>query len=83
MSMVAPSSANPPAKSYTIFSRMWNGEMFVKDVITGKKDCLHDANALKPSSPLVRLLEEQDERENQKLWYETGQAVIVRATCLG
>ena len=29
----------------------------------------------KPSNPLVRPLDEQDERESQKLWLKTAQAV--------
>lgn len=37
-------------------------------------------NALrsKPSPPLCRPLEEQEERESQKLWFKTAQAVIDR-----
>lgn len=34
-----------------------------------------NARRSKPSSPLVRPIEEQDERESQKLWAPTAQAV--------
>ena len=59
-------------------SGMWTGEMDIKNVATGKKDVLFDALKTKPTPPLVRPLEEQGERESQKLWYRTAQAVIAR-----
>ena len=60
------------------FSGMWNGQMFIRNVLTGKKDLLHDANAIKPTPPIVRPLEEQGGKESQRLWYKTVQAVIAR-----
>ncbi|OBT82802.1 hypothetical protein VE02_09019 [Pseudogymnoascus sp. 03VT05] len=59
-------------------SGMWTGEMDIKNVVTGKKEVLFDAMKTKPTPPLVRPLEEQGERESQKLWYRTAQAVIAR-----
>lgn len=59
-------------------SGMWNAEMYIKDVATGKKDLLFNALKTKPTPPLVRSMEEQTERESQKLWYRTSQAVIAR-----
>lgn len=59
-------------------SGMWSGEMIIKDMKTGKKEVLFDASKSKHSSPLVRPLTEQTERESQKLWYKTSQAVIAR-----
>ncbi|TGO69433.1 hypothetical protein BOTNAR_0011g00500 [Botryotinia narcissicola] len=59
-------------------SGMWNGEMFIKNVKTGKKDLLFDATRARPSPPLVRPLEEQDDRESQKLWFKTAKAVKER-----
>lgn len=45
---------------------------------TGKKELLFNAQKSKPTPPLARPLEEQDERESQKLWYATAQAVKAR-----
>ncbi|ELR05004.1 hypothetical protein VC83_05109 [Pseudogymnoascus destructans] len=59
-------------------SGMWTGEMDIKNVATGKKEVLFDALKTKPTPPLVRPLEEQGERESQKLWHRTAQAVIAR-----
>ncbi|KAI0116952.1 hypothetical protein F4814DRAFT_414579 [Daldinia grandis] len=56
-------------------SGLWSEEMFVKDLRNGHKDMFFDARKVKPSKPRVRPLEEQDERESQKLWYKTVQAV--------
>ncbi|KFY06259.1 hypothetical protein V491_08752, partial [Pseudogymnoascus sp. VKM F-3775] len=59
-------------------SGMWTGEMDIKNVATGKKEVLFDAMKTKPTPPLVRPMDEQGERESQKLWYRTAQAVIAR-----
>ncbi|KAG9248512.1 hypothetical protein BJ878DRAFT_15763 [Calycina marina] len=56
-------------------SGMWSGEMVIKDMRTGKKDVLFNATNAKPTAPIARPLEEQNERESQKLWYNTAQAV--------
>ena len=45
---------------------------------TGKKDVLFDASKSRHTPPLVRPLSEQSDRESQKLWYKTAQAVIQR-----
>lgn len=45
---------------------------------TGKKEVLFNALKSKPTPPLVRSLEEQDERESQKLWHATAEAVKAR-----
>src|SRR4051812_45625051 len=42
---------------------------------TGKKELLFDATHAKETPPKARPLEEQDERESQKLWWEVTQAV--------
>lgn len=42
---------------------------------TGHKELFFNAHRSKPSPPQVRPLEEQDERESQKLWLKTTQAV--------
>ena len=71
-------------------SGMWNGEMFIKDVVvslsaveqrpiqaqahpflsfqTGHRELLFDASQAKHTPPLARSLEEQDDRESQRLW---------------
>lgn len=42
---------------------------------TGKKELLFDASHAQHSPPLARPLEEQDERESQKLWRDVTEAV--------
>ncbi|KAF3014539.1 hypothetical protein E8E15_000763 [Penicillium rubens] len=59
-------------------SGLWNGEMDLKDVHTHKKDVLFDATHAKHSPPLVRPMEEQGERESQRLWHKTVQALLAR-----
>ncbi|KAI6281198.1 Oxysterol-binding protein OBPa [Pyricularia oryzae] len=56
-------------------SGLWSDEMFIKDMKTGHKEMFFDAHRSKPSPPLVRPIEEQEERESQRLWQETAQAV--------
>ncbi|KAK0746298.1 hypothetical protein B0T18DRAFT_411321 [Schizothecium vesticola] len=59
-------------------SGLWSEEMFIKDLKTGHKEMFFNALRSKPSPPLCRPLEEQEERESQKLWSKTAQAVIDR-----
>jgi hypothetical protein len=59
-------------------SGMWSGEMIIKDLRTHKKEVLFDATRAKPTPPTARPLSEQGERESQKLWYKTAQAVKER-----
>jgi len=59
-------------------SGMWTGEMSIKDLTTGKKELLFNATKARPTTPLVRPLAEQDERESQKLWLKTAEAVKER-----
>lgn len=56
-------------------SGLWNEEMWIKDLTTGKKQLLFDASHAKPSYPKARPLEEQNERESQKLWHLVTEAV--------
>lgn len=72
-------------------SGLWSEEMFIKDLRvslagasgiitltmeqTGHKEMFFNAMKAKPSAPTSRPLEEQDERESQKLWAKTAQAV--------
>ncbi|CAZ79535.1 unnamed protein product [Tuber melanosporum] len=56
----------------------WNGEMFIKDALTGKRDLLFDATNASPTPPLVRPLSEQDGRESQKLWNPVTSALKKR-----
>ena len=42
---------------------------------TGHKEILFNANSSKHTPPTVRPLEEQGDRESQKLWYRTVQAI--------
>ncbi|KAI9759890.1 MAG: hypothetical protein M4579_002015 [Chaenotheca gracillima] len=59
-------------------SGSWNGEMFLKDHMTGHKELLFDASHSKPTPPEARPLEEQDERESQKLWLKAVTALKER-----
>lgn len=59
-------------------SGLWNGEMYLKNSMTGHKELLFNATNAKHTPPLCRPLKEQGERESQKLWYTTAQAVIAR-----
>lgn len=45
---------------------------------THKKTTLFDAAHAKPSAPLSRPIDEQGERESQRLWQDTVKAVIAR-----
>lgn len=72
-------------------SGMWSGEMVAKNlkvcipfgcqcstysqIQTGKKQVLFDATNARHTPPTVRPLEEQDERESQKLWHKTVIAI--------
>lgn len=58
-------------------SGLWSEEMFIKDVKTGQKKVLFDATHAKHAPPLTRPIEEQDERESQRLWLPTVKAVHV------
>ncbi|OQV05951.1 hypothetical protein CLAIMM_10601 [Cladophialophora immunda] len=59
-------------------SGYWSGEMTIKDTKTGQKKTLFDATHAKHAPPLTRPLEEQGDRESQKLWKSTIQAVHAR-----
>ncbi|KAK2743880.1 hypothetical protein FQN57_004503 [Myotisia sp. PD_48] len=63
---------------YYELSGLWNGEMFIKDVVTGQRELLFDATNARHSPPLARPQEEQTERESQKLWNSTVQALLAR-----
>lgn len=59
-------------------SGMWSGEMFIKDLVTGHRELLFDATNAKHTPPTVRPLNEQNERESQKLWYKVVAALKER-----
>ena len=46
-----------------------------KVIQTGHKEVLFNATNAKHTPPSVRPLEEQDDRESQKLWYQTNLAI--------
>ncbi|KAL8943182.1 MAG: hypothetical protein Q9216_001236 [Gyalolechia sp. 2 TL-2023] len=56
-------------------SGMWNGEMVARNLVTGKKEVLFNATNARHTPPIVRPLEEQDERESQRLWHKTVVAI--------
>ncbi|KAK4251251.1 hypothetical protein C7999DRAFT_37860 [Corynascus novoguineensis] len=59
-------------------SGLWSEEMFLKDMKTGHKEMFFNALKSKPTPPLCRPIEEQEERESQRLWAKTAQAVRER-----
>ncbi|KAL1966592.1 hypothetical protein VTN77DRAFT_4003 [Rasamsonia byssochlamydoides] len=59
-------------------SGLWNGEMYIKNNHTGKKELLFNATNAKHTPPSTRPLEEQSERESQKLWRSTVEALHAR-----
>ncbi|KAK1148972.1 Oxysterol-binding protein OBPa [Aspergillus melleus] len=61
---------------YYELSGLWNGEMHIKNVQTHQKELLFDARHAKHTPPLARPIEEQGERESQRLWQSTAKAVI-------
>ncbi|RAH77023.1 oxysterol binding protein [Aspergillus japonicus CBS 114.51] len=63
---------------YYELTGLWNGEMYIKDVHTHKKELLFDATHAKHTPPLTRPLEQQGERESQRLWHSTVKAIIAR-----
>ncbi|MCJ1442928.1 MAG: hypothetical protein MMC23_003425 [Stictis urceolatum] len=54
----------------------WNGEMTIKNVMTGHKEVLFDATGAKHTPPTARPIQEQTTRESQKLWLNTTTAII-------
>ncbi|EOD46720.1 Oxysterol-binding protein [Neofusicoccum parvum] len=56
-------------------SGLWTGEMWAKNLTTGKKQLLFDATHARETPPLTRPLEEQEERESQKLWQKVTAAI--------
>ncbi|KAG2411895.1 hypothetical protein HFD88_009451 [Aspergillus terreus] len=63
---------------YYELSGMWNGEMDIKDVRTHEKTPLFDATHAKHTPPSVRPIDQQGERESQRLWASTVKAIIAR-----
>ena len=56
-------------------SGMWNEQMYIKDLSTGKKELFFDAANSKPSFPKARPISEQHPRESQRLWESTTKAI--------
>ncbi|KAH7170607.1 hypothetical protein EDB81DRAFT_837365 [Dactylonectria macrodidyma] len=59
-------------------SGLWSEEMFIKNMSTGHREMFFNATQAKPNSPLVRPIEEQEDRESQRLWENTAKAVKER-----
>ncbi|THX89799.1 Oxysterol-binding protein [Aureobasidium pullulans] len=59
------------------FSGYWDKEMYIKNLTTGKKELIFDASHAKPSYPKARPLEEQSDRESQRLWDKVTKAIKV------
>ncbi|GAB7357570.1 hypothetical protein MBLNU459_g0081t1 [Dothideomycetes sp. NU459] len=56
-------------------SGLWTGEMFIKNLATGKKDVLFDASHAKETPPKSRPIAEQSDRESQKLWAKVTESI--------
>jgi len=56
-------------------SGYWHGEMYIKDLTTGKTELLFDASHAKPTPVKARPLSEQSPRESQRLWDATTRAI--------
>jgi len=56
----------------------WNEEMWIKNIKTGDKELLFNAEGAKYTPPKVRPLEEQEERESRRLWSKVTSAIIKR-----
>ncbi|KAL2823687.1 hypothetical protein BDW59DRAFT_173331 [Aspergillus cavernicola] len=63
---------------YYELSGLWNGEMHIKNVHSHDKDLLFNARKSKPTFPTTRPIEQQGERESQRLWQNTVKAIIDR-----
>ncbi|PKY06444.1 Oxysterol-binding protein [Aspergillus campestris IBT 28561] len=59
-------------------SGFWNGDMQIRDVHSNHKDTLFDASHAKHTPPTTRPIEQQGERESQRLWENTVKAIIAR-----
>ncbi|KAI4720212.1 Oxysterol-binding protein [Aureobasidium sp. EXF-10727] len=59
------------------FSGYWDKEMYIKNLTTGKKELIFDATHARPSYPKARPLEEQGDRESQRLWDKVTKAIKV------
>ncbi|OJD36737.1 oxysterol binding protein [Diplodia corticola] len=59
-------------------SGLWTGEMWAKNLTTGKKQLLFDATHARETAPSVRPLKEQEDRESQKLWQKVTTAIKQR-----
>ncbi|KAK5130269.1 hypothetical protein LTR08_002270 [Meristemomyces frigidus] len=56
-------------------SGFWHGQMYIKDLSTGKKELFFDASTAKPTFPKARPLSEQGPKESQRLWDPTVRAI--------
>lgn len=56
-------------------SGFWHGEMFIKNLATGKKELLFDAGHTKETPIKTRPIDQQTERESQRLWHKTTEAI--------
>ncbi|KAL2864154.1 OSBP family protein [Aspergillus lucknowensis] len=63
---------------YYELSGLWNGEMHIKSVHCADKELLFNARKSQPTFPTTRPIEQQGERESQRLWQSTVKAIIAR-----
>jgi oxysterol-binding protein-related protein 8 len=68
----------PGGEALYEISGKWTEEMWVKNIRTGERELLFNADGAKHTPCQVRPLEEQEERESRKLWAKVTQAIIKR-----
>ena len=57
-------------------SGMWNEEMVLRNVVDGHREVLWNAKGARHAPPQVRPPAEQGDRESQKLWRRTNEAIL-------
>ncbi|KAL4783151.1 hypothetical protein BJX76DRAFT_358287 [Aspergillus varians] len=63
---------------YYEISGLWNDEMHIKSVHSHGKEVLFNARKSPPTFPTTRPIEQQGERESQRLWQNTVKAIIAQ-----
>jgi oxysterol-binding protein-related protein 8 len=69
---------SPNGEALYEISGKWTEEMWSKNLRTGEKELLFNAEGAKHTPCQVRPLEEQEERESRRLWSKVTQAIIKR-----
>jgi oxysterol-binding protein-related protein 8 len=68
----------PNSEALYEISGKWTEEMWIKNIRSGERELLFNAEGAKHTPCQVRPLEEQEERESRRLWAKVTQAIIKR-----